>query len=254
MVRVNETFPRIKEKDFFVQIPPDLNGYILRCFTHQRSITSDLDTLFDEFQICTSSRKRVNEINEIIQAEMGNTQFILGKKGAIGWGIGDKIMNTKNDYNNDIYNGEFGRVISFKYRTSNMYAFEDDITIKTSEDLKKLYDSKIFIKNCTFQVYYSGLFKTVNYDLDASEVENFQLSYCTTIHKLQGSEFKICVCDVSEFNMITDSRLLYTAITRAKKQFILLSNSMETIDKIVINRLSSKRDTLLVERINKAFE
>src|SRR4030042_329536 len=199
MVRVNETFPRIKEKDFFVSIPPDLNGYILRCFTHQRDITSDLDTLFDEFQICTSSRKRANEINEIIQAEMGNTQFILGKKGAIGWGIGDKIMNTKNDYNNDIYNA-------------------------------------------------------VNYDLDAAEVENFQLSYCTTIHKLQGSEFKICVCDVSEFNMITDSRLLYTAITRAKKQFILLSNGMETIDKIVINRLSSKRDTLLLERINKVFE
>ncbi|OFW61811.1 MAG: hypothetical protein A2Z35_06145 [Actinobacteria bacterium RBG_19FT_COMBO_36_27] len=254
MVRVNETFPRIKEKDFFVSIPPDLNGYILRCFTHQRDITSDLDTLFDEFQICTSSRKRANEINEIIQAEMGNTQFILGKKGAIGWGIGDKIMNTKNDYNNDIYNGEFGRVVSLKYRTSNMHAFEDDITIKTSEDLKSLYDSKIFIKNCTFQVYYSGLYKTVNYDLDAAEVENFQLSYCTTIHKLQGSEFKICVCDVSEFNMITDSRLLYTAITRAKKQFILLSNGMETIDKIVINRLSSKRDTLLLERINKVFE
>ena len=252
-VRINEIFPAVKEKDFFVACPSDLNSYILRCFLYQHKRYSDLDLLFDEFQICTSSRKRANEINEIIQNELGTIQFKINKKNA-GFGIGDKIMCVKNDYNNDIYNGEFGRVVSLTYRTNKLYNYDDDLIVKTKEELENLYKSKEFLKDVKFQVYYSGLSKTVNYDLDFSEIENFQLSYCCTIHKLQGSEFKIVIADCSEFNMITDSRLLYTAITRAKQQFILLSKDKNTIDKITRNKLSSKRNTLLLERLNNTFE
>lgn len=252
-VRINEPFQAIKEKDFFVHYPNDLNGYILRCFLHQYKLSKDLDTLFDEFQICTSSRRRANEINEMIQQELKNTQFQINKK-SLGFGIGDKIMCVKNDYYNDIYNGEFGRVVSLTYRTNKLLQHEDDFKIENKEDLKKLYKSKEFAKNVKFQVYYSGLDKTINYDLSFDELENFQLSYCCTIHKLQGSEFNTVIADVSEFNMITDSRLLYTAITRAKKQFILLSDNQSTIDKITMNRLSSKRNTLLLEKLNNTFE
>lgn len=251
-VRINETFDQIKKKDFFVNCPKDINNYILRCFLHQYELKQDIDTFYNDFQICTSNRKKCNEINTMIQKELKNTQFQINKK-SIGFGIGDKVMCTTNDYVNDIYNGEFGRVVSLKYRTNNMNQMEDDLIVDSSEGLKKLYENKTFIKNCSFQVYYSGLDKEVSYCLDYDSISDFQLSYCCTIHKLQGSEFKLVICDVSEFNMITDSRLLYTAITRAKQQFILLSNSMETVDKIVKNKLSSKRNTLLLEKLKTVF-
>ena len=252
-VRFNETFEPIKEKDFFVNCPKDLNGYIIRCWLHQYKLFENIDDLYDNLQICTSSRKRANEINSIIQKEMKHVKFKIGKNYEAEFGIGDKVMCTKNDYINDIYNGEFGRVTSLSYRTKQLLPDEEDLIIDTPEKLSILLKSNQYIKNCKFKVYYKGLNKTITYDLAIDEVSNFSLAYCSTIHKLQGSEFQIVICDLSEFNMITDSRLLYTAITRAKKQFILLSDELSTICKVVRNRLSSKRNTLLQKRLKETF-
>jgi len=244
LVRKNETFDLIKAKDFFATIQPNPADYILRCWIAKHDKATNLDDLYNDFQICTSSRKRCNEINAAIRTEMGNRKILIGEKDT-GFSLNDKVMNTKNDYNNDIYNGEFGRISSCTYTFGGM-----TYDIKTNEELKEYYDNKIFGKDFRFTVYYAGLNKHVTYDLSFDELENFQLSYCCTIHKLQGSEFETCLCDMSEFNMITDGRLLYTAITRAKKQFVLVSSNKETIDKIVRNRISSRRKTLLVEKMN----
>lgn len=247
-VRNNQTFELIKTSDFFGTIQNDVNSYILRCWISKYGKISDLDTLYNDFQICTSSRRRCNEINNIIRNEMKNQPILMFNKDC-GFSLNDKVMNTKNDYTNDIYNGEFGRIEKITYKLGEM-----DFEIKTNEELKKYYDNKTFGKNLNFVVYYSGLNKSVSYELANDELENFQLAYCCTIHKLQGSEFQTVLCDVSEFNMITDSRLLYTAITRAKNLFVLVSNEKTTIDKIIKNKLSSKRKTLLVERLDPTKE
>lgn len=258
-VRNNETFSQLKEKDFFVNFPKDLDGYILRCWSkkyQEYKVENDiknLDSLYDEFQLCTSNRKRANYLNDLISQEMKIVKFKLGKKN-IEFGLNDKIMCVKNDYFNNVYNGEFGRIISLSHRTG-LAEYEEDILIDNSNELKKLYQKEnLFLKNAKFQVYYKGLNKIVSYDLAPEELQNFSLAYVCTIHKLQGSEFKTVICDVSEFNMITDSRLLYTSITRAKQQFILLSKDMDTINKIVKNKTSSKRNTLLKDKINDYFE
>lgn len=242
-VRNNQTFELIKTTDFFGTIQKNVNDYILRCWISKHSKVTDLDTLYNDFQICTSSRRRCNEINAIIRNEMKNQPILLFNKDC-GFSLNDKVMNTKNDYQNDIYNGEFGRIIKVTYEINNII-----YEIQTNEELKKYYDNKVFGKDLKFVVYYSGLNRNVKYDLANDELENFQLAYCCTIHKLQGSEFKDVLCDVSEFNMITDSRLLYTAITRAKNLFVLVSNDKSTIDKITKNRISSKRKTLLLEKM-----
>jgi exodeoxyribonuclease V alpha subunit len=247
-VRNNQTFELIKTSDFFGTIQNDVNSYILRCWISKYGKIKDLDTLYNDFQICTSSRRRCNEINNIIRSEMKNQPILMFNKDC-GFSLNDKVMNTKNDYTNDIYNGEFGRIEKITYKLGEM-----DFEIKTNEELKKYYDNKTFGKSLNFVVYYSGLNKSVSYELANDELENFQLAYCCTIHKLQGSEFQTVLCDVSEFNMITDSRLLYTAITRAKNLFVLVSNEKTTIDKIIKNKLSSKRKTLLVERLDPTKE
>ena len=245
-VRDNQTFELIKSNDFFGTIQKNSNDYILRCWIAQYNKIPDLDKLYNDFQICTSSNTRCKAINAVIKSEMKNQPIKLFNKDT-DFSFNDKIMCVKNDYENDIYNGEFGRIKSLSYEINN-FTYE----IKTNEELAVFYSNKTIAKNIQFQVFYSGLDKTISYDLSFDTLENFQLSYCCTIHKLQGSEFETVLCDVSEFNMITDSRLLYTAITRAKKLFVLVSNDKLTIDKIVKNKLSSKRKTLLTERIRMA--
>jgi len=249
LVRENKSFDMIKSKDFFSTIQNNPTDYILKCWaakTKDIDLTNkgSLDTFYNEFQICTSSRRRCNEINLIISEKNENTSIFIGTK-PTGFHLNDKIMNTKNDYMNDVYNGEFGRIDSIKY-TDYLDMIQ---VVKTNEQLEKFYNSTEKKKDIQIVVYYFGLDKHVSYDLNWDELENLKLAYCCTIHKLQGSEFETVVCDLSEFNMITDSRLLYTAITRAKKLFALISNSKDTINKIVRNKLSSKRKTLLVEKM-----
>lgn len=250
LVRENKSFDMIKSKDFFATLQNNPTDYILKCWsakTKDIDLTDkgSLDTFYNDFQICTSSRRRCNEINLIISEMNKNTRIFIGKK-ETEFFLNDKIMNTKNDYMNDIYNGEFGRVDSIKYTDK----YEMVQKIGTNEFLESFNNSNEKRKNVQIVIYYFGLERYVTYDLNWEELENFKLAYCCTIHKLQGSEFQTVVCDLSEFNMITDSRLLYTAITRAKKLFALISNGKETIDKIVRNKLSSKRKTLLVEKMS----
>jgi len=249
-VRENNMFELIKEKDFFTMITQNLDSYILRCWIKKAELITDLDKLFNEFQICTSSNKRCKEINKIIQQEQKNTQIYINNKPS-GFCLNDKIMNIKNDYINDVYNGEFGRlsaVIAKNIETQEVIRFEEN------DEIEKLNNFRNKFKNFEFEVYFKGLNKSIIYDLSYDDLNNFTLSYACTIHKLQGSEFETVLCDVSEFNMITDSRLLYTAITRAKQLFILLSSSKDTIEKIVGNKISSKRKTLLLERFNNIAE
>ncbi|RPJ79845.1 MAG: hypothetical protein EHM20_00200 [Alphaproteobacteria bacterium] len=254
LVRENKSFDMIKTKDFFSTLQKNPTDYILKCWaakTKEIDLTNkgSLDTLYNEFQICTSSRRRCNEINKEISDKNKNTRIFIGTK-ETNFCLNDKVMNTKNDYMNDVYNGEFGRIDCIEY----IDRYEMLQRVRTNEALEFLNKSSDKKKDIQIVIYYFGLERHVRYDLNWDELENLQLAYCCTIHKLQGSEFQTVVCDLSEFNMITDSRLLYTAVTRAKKMFVLISNTKDTIDKIVRNKLSSKRKTLLVEKMEVAHE
>lgn len=249
LVRENQSFDLIKEKDFFATLQQNPSDYILKCWAAKTKDIDlknkgSLDTLYNEFQICTSSRRRCNEVNNMISMSNKNARIFIGPR-ETNFCLHDKIMNTKNDYENDVFNGEFGRIDSIAYIDS----YNMKRVARTNEELNAMNKSEDKKKDIQIFIYYFGLDKTVSYDLNWDELENFQLAYCCTIHKLQGSEFKFVVCDLSEYNMITDSRLLYTAITRAKQKFVLISDSKDTIDKIARNKKSSKRKTLLVERM-----
>jgi exodeoxyribonuclease V alpha subunit len=244
-VRWNQTFDAIKENDFFVQFTNNTVNYIMRCWTFKRDQIKNDDKLFDDLQICTSSNSICNTINIEIQKIQNNIPLMIGKISS-GFCIHDKIMNIKNDYENEVMNGEFGVIVGFKYLDCGI-----EQCIKNNEHLKRFNETKNFTKNHQFVVYYSGLNKFVTYDLSFDDLSNFKLAYCCTIHKLQGSEFNNVICDLSTFNLITDSRLLYTAITRAKKKFILLTDSITTLNNICKSKKSSKRKTLLLENLLK---
>ncbi|AAX17132.1 exodeoxyribonuclease V subunit alpha [Borrelia hermsii] len=126
--------------------------------------------------------------------------------------IGQIILITQNDYKNDLFNGERG--ILFK-ENSKIYA------------LFKREDEK---------------YKKINFNL----INKFELSFATTIHKSQGSEYQHVQIIIEDHPFLT-KELLYTAITRAKASIEIIS-SKDIIKNVSLKTI--KRDSKILEHID----
>jgi exodeoxyribonuclease V alpha subunit len=111
---------------------------------------------------------------------------------------GDKILQLKNQPNDDVYNGDIGILIE---------------VIPASEDENK--QNRLIVDFDGRIVEYTGeLFAHIT------------LAYAISIHKSQGSEYPIVILPVlNEQKIMLQRRLLYTAITRASKSLILIGES-----------------------------
>lgn len=248
-----KNFNPIKKSDFFVKYCNESKDYQALCLEFYKRIFakySDLDSFFNEVQFIAPLKKGdvgTIELNKLIKNKFNPTKkldFILPYNNInnpinIKNGIGktktgkivknpesyifpfdknDKVMNTKNDNINEIYNGEIGRI--------------------TDVDEK------------TFTVYFSEINRQRTYTKDRENINNFMLAYVCTIHKLQGCEFKYIAIFLSQDSMLCDRRLLYTAITRGKETVLLFTDKI--IQEKVVNRNNLlKRDTFLKERLQK---
>lgn len=139
--------------------------------------------------------------------------------------VGDKVMQTSNDYKLKIFNGTQGVILKV-YKRKYIVHFQDVGTIEYPR-----------IQN---SITPSGT--------------NMILSYCTTVHKYQGSECDIGVIVLSSAHswMLTRN-LLYTAITRFKKRCILLGDR-PAIRKAITNTREQKRYTNFNEALLTNYE
>ena len=107
---------------------------------------------------------------------------------------GDKVMQIRNDYDKDVFNGDIGRV----ERVAPAGSSED------SESLIVRFDDR-----------------EIAYDYD--ELDELQLAYAATVHKSQGSEYPAVVIPVHTQHFVMLQRnLLYTAVTRARRLVVLV--------------------------------
>lgn len=137
----------------------------------------------------------------------------------------DKILQLKNQPDDDVYNGDIGVLIEI------IYANETDV------------------KQNTLIIDFDGIF--VSYTPDS--FINITHAYCVSIHKAQGSEYPIVIIPVLQQDIrMLSRRLLYTGITRASKSLILIGD--KEIFKKGINTIKRYlRSTTLTMRItNKA--
>ena len=90
-------------------------------------------------------------------------------------------------------------------------------------------------------------FGTVSYTKD--ELEDLKLAYCISIHKSQGSEFDIVILPLSRYYYYMFKRkLIYTAITRAKRMLVLIGDAsiyQRGIGLIEANRLTILKDLII---------
>jgi exodeoxyribonuclease V alpha subunit len=135
--------------------------------------------------------------------------------------IGDKVMQTRNNYELDVYNGDIGRISH----------------IDTVENV--------------VEVNYEG--RVVFYERD--QLEDLVLAYCISTHKSQGSEYPIVVMPiVTQHYMMLQRNLLYTAITRAKKAVVLVGDRPRKAIRIAIsNNKVTERCSGLLTRLQEGL-
>ncbi len=128
--------------------------------------------------------------------------------------VGDRVIQTKNDYKLGVFNGEVGEV--------------DDI-----------------MNASTIRVRFGAEYRTYK----GAELRNLMLAYACTIHRCQGSEWPVAmvVCH-SVHNYMLNRRLLYTALTRARKRIIVIGDDAG-MKRALSTRVDMTRRTLLKNRL-----
>lgn len=133
--------------------------------------------------------------------------------------MGDRVIQTRNDYQLEVFNGEIGTVVE--------------------------------INGGEVVVEYEGR-GPVKYTLEQSDA--LHLAYALTVHRSQGSEFPWVICVVhSTHSYILTQQLLYTAITRGKQGVVLIGDQ-KGLKHALSGRTAPKRHTALIERLRGELE
>jgi exodeoxyribonuclease V alpha subunit len=137
-----------------------------------------------------------------------------------GWTYapGDKVIQTVNDYDKEVFNGDIGRI------------------------------ARIDEEEGVILVNYDG--RRVEYE--PGELDEVSLAYATTVHKAQGSEYPAVVIPLStQHYTLLERNLLYTAVTRGKRLVVLIAENKAL--GMAVKRVGSvQRLTRLRERLQEA--
>jgi exodeoxyribonuclease V alpha subunit len=129
--------------------------------------------------------------------------------------VGDKVMQLRNDYDREVYNGDIG------------FITELDTAAK-----------KLVVR-----------FDERNVDYEESELDELVLAYATSIHKSQGSEYAAVIVPILTQHFVMLSRnLIYTAVTRGKKLVVLVADPRAVALALAETR-KEDRKTYLAERL-----
>lgn len=159
----------------------------------------------------------VRTLNDRLQATLNPPGPLKPEKALFGqiFRVGDKIMQTQNDYDKEVFNGDIGQVTG------------------------------IDIIDHTLTINFEGR----NIPFDWMECDQLTLAYCVSVHKSQGAEFPCVVLTlIPAHYMMLQRNLLYTAITRAKKLCVLVG-SRKAISMAVRNNQVAERNTALDVRL-----
>ena len=159
----------------------------------------------------------VRALNDRLQEVLNPGSPLKPEKSLYGqiYRPGDKVMQTQNDYDKEVFNGDIGQVMAIN-------AIDHTMTIN--------FDGR-----------------PVPYDW--SECDQITLAYCVSVHKSQGAEFPVIVIPlITGHYMMLQRNLLYTAVTRAKSLCVLVG-SPKAISIAIKNNQVAHRNTALDRRL-----
>jgi exodeoxyribonuclease V alpha subunit len=139
-------------------------------------------------------------------------------RGAKTFRIGDRVMQTRNNYERAVFNGDIGRVVRVD---------------PVEQELQVAFDARV-----------------VPYDV--ADLDELVLAYACSIHKAQGSEFSCVVLPLhTQHYVMLQRNLLYTALTRGKR-LVVIVGSRRALALAVKNGKTDERCTRLAERLRSA--
>lgn len=198
---------------FFVSSDYEIKSYLKKIF----EITKSKNMSIEDFQVLIPMYKGENgidSINELMQ-NIFNPRSDIKEEITIRdtlYREGDKVIQLVNDVDNNIFNGDTGYI-------------------------KKIISGK----NPIIFIDYNGNLVTYS----KSKFEEFTLSYAISVHKSQGSEYdNVVVVIPSNMKRMMYNKLIYTAVTRAKKSLILVG-SLDSLNYAIKTEYSKYRNTSL---------
>jgi exodeoxyribonuclease V alpha subunit len=171
----------------------------------------------DAIQILTPMHKGVvgvSNINAELQKELNPAKDELVRGGRI-FRAGDKVLQIRNNYDKDVYNGDIGRVTEIDRET---------------QEVRVDFDGRL-----------------VSYEY--SEIDEIILAYAISVHKSQGSEYPVIIMPIlTQHYMLLQRNLLYTGITRGKK-LVILVGTRKALAIAIKNNKTQMRYTMLKDRL-----
>lgn len=211
-LELSDDFQFVEENDPFV-IPE----IIKTCFKNELMKVKDIN----EIQVLSPFRRNtetgVNQLNLILQKDLnakekGEPEIVYRR---IPFRRYDKVMQYKNNYDKEVYNGDVGVILEINSVEGRVVVDMDGEKVEYFKD----------------------------------ELDEIQLAYATTIHKSQGSEFDTIIIPVSmQHKRMLQRNLLYTAVTRAKRKVILVG-SKKALNYAIRNNKVNGRFSKLDKRI-----
>lgn len=179
---------------------------------------------FSDVQVLSPMHRQecgVDILNKRLQSALNPPAEGRGERPA-GWftyRVGDKVMQIKNNYQKNVFNGDVGCITEITLEL---------LTVRFSDDLEA--------------------------DYEKNEMNELAPAYAVSVHKSQGSEYPVIILPlVPGHRIMLQRNLLYTAVTRAKDRVILVG-SRAALRTAVENDRTKRRYTLLAERLAQVPE
>lgn len=211
---INEgRYPEFNTSDFMLierRTPPEAVATIVEIVSKRLPQKFGFDPVRD-IQVLSPMRKGecgVVALNAALREALNPKGAAIGHSGLC---VGDKVMQARNNYELDVYNGDLGLITK---------------QIPEAEEIEVDFGDR-----------------KVVYPMD--ELDNLVPAYATTVHKSQGSEYPVVVLAMlPQHYMLLQRNLLYTAVTRGKRLVIIVGDP-KAVRSAVRNADTAKRFTHL---------
>ncbi|HPZ11189.1 MAG TPA: ATP-dependent RecD-like DNA helicase [Bacillota bacterium] len=221
----------VRHKDFFFieeAVPDMVASKVVQLCCERIPNYGPFDPVAD-VQVITPMRRTsagVERLNKLLQNALNPYDRRKSEITAHGttFRVGDKVMQIRNNYQKEVYNGDIGLISSIDLE-------EGQLTV-------------------TFRD--AAVSRPVAYYF--SELDELTLSYAISVHKSQGSEYPVIVMPViTQHYLLLQRNLLYTGITRARK-LVVLVGTRKALAIAVRNNRAEERYTYLNSRLRREGE